>query len=258
MNLEKMRTLENGWDSYKADPPSPESIERARAFLELKPEPNRCVPTAMGGVALTYRKGRRSAFIEFYNKGVKIAVLLSDGVAMNVVQSETPQPIVDAVNAYLAEIPVLTREEIDASEDLDMLVAKHVFDFPGLGYYRRKSAYDNTEPCFERCNKGDETPDMPGWKASAYYLHNNWQRTVNLFSSDFNEAFRVVQAMLWAAPKYTDRFILHMAPDKGIVYGATDVISYTTSILKNLDPKKICLAALYAIADVSPTDRTGD
>lgn len=254
-----MKTLEKGWDSYKADPPTLESIELARAFLELKPHPRRCVPTAMGGAALSYKRGRREASIEFYNKAsCKIAVLLSDGVAMNVVKSDTLEPILEAVNNYLVEPPILARDEIDAVDaDLDMLIAKHVFDFPGLGYYRRKSAHDNTEPMYELCGRADCCPDMPTWGSSAYYMYMGHLRSVNCFSSDHNEAFRVVQMMLYAARKYSDRFILNLIGNTSTV-ASTDAVTFVSSILKDLNPKKIAMAALYAIAEISPTDENGD
>jgi hypothetical protein len=51
---------------------------------------------------------------------------------------------------------------------LDMLIARDVLAYPGVGYYRRKSCYSGGH---EPCNKGDVTPDHPQWEASLYYKH---------------------------------------------------------------------------------------
>jgi hypothetical protein len=101
--LEKMKTLQKGWNSYKADPPSIEVIEAVKQFVILLP-PDRVEPSAMGGIGVTYYRNNRKAYVEFYNKGnCKIAVLLVDknDLDMNVVKSNTFNEIIKAVQNFL-------------------------------------------------------------------------------------------------------------------------------------------------------------
>lgn len=82
--LEKLIKLEQGWDSYDADPPSSLAVNNARGFLSHlishRQEPTRLAPSVVGGVGITRRQGDRKVYVEFYNDG-GILALFSDGVS---------------------------------------------------------------------------------------------------------------------------------------------------------------------------------
>lgn len=71
--LDSFASLVNGWDSYKASPPSKEALEASRRFLgfleERSLEPSKLNPSVVGGVGFTFRRGRLSVYIEFCNTG---------------------------------------------------------------------------------------------------------------------------------------------------------------------------------------------
>jgi hypothetical protein len=79
--LETFRALKQGWNSYTAPAPNETALCIARMFLAelraLGSEPTRLAPSAMGGVAITQRKGARKGFVEFYNDG-RVYALFSD------------------------------------------------------------------------------------------------------------------------------------------------------------------------------------
>jgi hypothetical protein len=79
--LESFGALKDGWNSYTAPAPSQTALYTARIFLtELRSqgcEPTRLAASAMGGVAITQRKGARKGFVEFYNDG-RVYALFSD------------------------------------------------------------------------------------------------------------------------------------------------------------------------------------
>lgn len=100
MKLEMMKTLQKGWNSYKAEAPSLNVIERVRRFIPLLCDPDRVEPSAMGGIGVTYCNNNKKAYVEFYNNN-NIAVLLTDDVFMNVVQSIEFPKIIEVVSNYL-------------------------------------------------------------------------------------------------------------------------------------------------------------
>ena len=68
-----LATLKDGWDSFNAPAPSPESIKCAKEALarfhseQLLPET--VSPSAEGGVSIYFSHGKQKAFIEFSNEG---------------------------------------------------------------------------------------------------------------------------------------------------------------------------------------------
>ena len=78
--LKHLDQLEQGWDTYDAEPPSGESIRRATEFLHLLRTtlltPSKILPSGEGGVALSfYSENGRDAYIEFLNDEESQAVL---------------------------------------------------------------------------------------------------------------------------------------------------------------------------------------
>ena len=71
--LDAFSSLETGWDSYEAPAPSAEVISAAEGFLEFlrnaENAPTRLTPSAVGGVAFSFRNGTKEAFVEFRNTG---------------------------------------------------------------------------------------------------------------------------------------------------------------------------------------------
>lgn len=72
--LSLIRELAEGWDGYNAPSPSPNSIERARAFAVfllkqgIDPIPT-LVPSVVGGVGFTFYADEDRGNIEFDNEG---------------------------------------------------------------------------------------------------------------------------------------------------------------------------------------------
>lgn len=81
----------------------------------------------------------------------------------------------------------------DEKIELEMAVAREILELPGVGWWRRKSKYDNTTPCFELSEKGDTTPDYPEWKARPGYDAGSGHEGFALpdAASDLNEALIV-------------------------------------------------------------------
>jgi hypothetical protein len=80
--LDKLRDYPENWDDKGAEAPNPTARFHARnALAEIHAlgfqEP-RIMASVENGVAITFREGRRSATLEFYNTGEAIAVV-SDG-----------------------------------------------------------------------------------------------------------------------------------------------------------------------------------
>jgi len=57
----------------------------------------------------------------------------------------------------------------DEKTELNMAIAREIWELPGVGWWRRKSKYSNDTPCHELCEKGESTPDCPEWKAHPGY-----------------------------------------------------------------------------------------
>ena len=71
--IDALKQLPHGWDSYSAAPPSRVAVKNAKALVieagKLGAEPERVEPSAMGGVGVTFSAGRREVVVEFYNNG---------------------------------------------------------------------------------------------------------------------------------------------------------------------------------------------
>jgi hypothetical protein len=80
--LQEFTTLELGWDSYNAQPPSALTIEAARGFLaQLQAgslQPVAVDPSVVGGVGITFRHENHSVYLEFRNTGNAHAAFLGE------------------------------------------------------------------------------------------------------------------------------------------------------------------------------------
>lgn len=80
--LATFATLEPGWDSYKASPPSAETISAASSFLTairtIGMSPTGLTPSVVGGVGFTFEKGPREVYVEFRNTGNAHAAFLDN------------------------------------------------------------------------------------------------------------------------------------------------------------------------------------
>ena len=80
--LNEFGKLEIGWDSYNALPPTKAAINNAQGFLEFLRKnwkgPSKLTPSVVGGVAFTFRNGRRSVYVEFRNTGNTHAAFTDD------------------------------------------------------------------------------------------------------------------------------------------------------------------------------------
>lgn len=78
----QLSLLQEGWNGYDAPAPSPKAILTAQGFVETllreNYEPKRVTASAVGGVAVTRRKGNKKVYVEFFNDGTVYA-LFSDG-----------------------------------------------------------------------------------------------------------------------------------------------------------------------------------
>lgn len=80
--LDRLKLLQRGWDSYDAEPPNAWSLHQARQVLDdlhcvgLKPES--IVPSAEHGVGIVFGAGEKFADIECLNSG-SILAATSDG-----------------------------------------------------------------------------------------------------------------------------------------------------------------------------------
>lgn len=81
--LERMRDLKRGWNGYGADPPSELASQMADRMLTMFSTGGQLVyrvaPSAVGGVGITWRDGRRKCYVECFNDGT-VYQLLSDGL----------------------------------------------------------------------------------------------------------------------------------------------------------------------------------
>jgi len=89
-------SLEPGWDSHDAPPPSKAAIDQSTQFIAVcaseELEPVNIAPSVMGGVGITFEANDREAYVELSNNG--------DTYMMRTDQStEDINPIVDRVPA---------------------------------------------------------------------------------------------------------------------------------------------------------------
>lgn len=109
--LQRLATLQDGWDSYRAPGPSSDALQRARSVLAALSngdcEPSRIAPSVVGGIGITCRRGPRKAYLEICNNG-STCVLFSDG------QSDPHAEDVQADPPALQTLVVRIREYLDA------------------------------------------------------------------------------------------------------------------------------------------------
>jgi hypothetical protein len=71
--LEKIESLDLGWDGYTAPPPASLSIILSEEFLEALHaadlEPSRLGASVVGGIAFAFARDDREAFVELYSDG---------------------------------------------------------------------------------------------------------------------------------------------------------------------------------------------
>lgn len=78
-----LNRLSYGWDSYDAEPPNDQAIERASNFLYLfflsgiTPYPKKVIPTVEGGVGIVFSFGKKYLDIEFFNND-EVIIGMSD------------------------------------------------------------------------------------------------------------------------------------------------------------------------------------
>lgn len=77
--LESLKNLQTNWDSYGAEAPNHNAIYWARETLDLMHEKGifqgTLVPSAEGGLAISFRSGNKYSDIEFLNSGDILAVI---------------------------------------------------------------------------------------------------------------------------------------------------------------------------------------
>jgi hypothetical protein len=109
--LDSFLHLKEGWNGYKAIPPSQKAVSAAKFFLHLMKQdnfcPSRLAPSAVGGVGITRRSGGRKVYVEFYNDG-RIHALLSDGSSD--LQTQPVQPTTQDFRKFLATMRAYLNE----------------------------------------------------------------------------------------------------------------------------------------------------
>ncbi len=96
MQLDALRGLRPGWDSYDAPVPSPQAIESASDFLgsvlasESAPAPVRVCASVEGGVGIVFQRGSRYADVEFLNDGSIVGGALNGSGPVDVTEWRYP------------------------------------------------------------------------------------------------------------------------------------------------------------------------
>jgi hypothetical protein len=79
VELHRISNMEVDWDSYGAEPPSPDAIRASQEILgDLAGAlilPSMIVPSAEGGVSIYFMAGDRTVYVESYNKGSQALVM---------------------------------------------------------------------------------------------------------------------------------------------------------------------------------------
>jgi hypothetical protein len=105
--LESFRHLSAGWDSYEAEPPNETAIDWAGRTLDILCQmgfaADRIAPSVEGGVAISWRRGRKNANIECFNTGEFLAAT-SDGTGNPHVRELSGEDLaqeMEAIRAYI-------------------------------------------------------------------------------------------------------------------------------------------------------------
>ena len=80
--LDSLKNLSEGWDSYSAPAPNTMAVENAKALVKEADKsdtsPERVEPSATGGIGVTFSTAGREVVIEFYNPGTAHALFSDD------------------------------------------------------------------------------------------------------------------------------------------------------------------------------------
>lgn len=100
--LDVIARLQPGWNGHNAPSPSSAAIGAARSFLggltSGEQQPSRLTASAVGGVAVTFRRGERKVMIEFLNSGQAHAQFADDAT-----QVMDTRPVVDDRSSFLTD-----------------------------------------------------------------------------------------------------------------------------------------------------------
>lgn len=104
--LALLQGLKRGWNGHDAPAPTAAAIANTEQFVAVLPgsglEPTRLVASAVGGVAVTFRRGERKVMVEFLNDGNVHALFADDlGQVMN---TKSVEPSLSAYQAFLADV----------------------------------------------------------------------------------------------------------------------------------------------------------
>ena len=81
-SLDSYARLVKGWNGYSAPAPAEVAIKGSRQFLRMLQSenlrPDRVKPSSVGGIGITFKRGSRKSYVEFYNNGT-VYFLLSEG-----------------------------------------------------------------------------------------------------------------------------------------------------------------------------------
>lgn len=108
--LSLFERLQPGWNGHNAPVPDAVAIRNTGAFLGVSaaagPEPTRLTASAVGGAAVTFRRGDRKVMVEFLNQG-RVHALFADDAAQTLdtksVESNEAayQAFLETVRSYL-------------------------------------------------------------------------------------------------------------------------------------------------------------
>lgn len=83
-SLRRMRKLSDRWNADNTEPPNTRSLFYAERIIDLLVDlnlkPHKIVPSAEGGIAITFRKAAKYADIECFNSG-EIVAIMADGIS---------------------------------------------------------------------------------------------------------------------------------------------------------------------------------
>ena len=100
--LDNVSELQQGWDSYGAEPPGAAAIDAARTILRQLAGalicPSAIVPSAEGGVSIYFIKDDRTAYIENYNDGAQALVMYDRSGYTDVFEIGSDIPSADVGN----------------------------------------------------------------------------------------------------------------------------------------------------------------
>jgi hypothetical protein len=97
-SLYRYSFLQDNWDSYGAEKPSPRATAATARFLaRLHSElfmPNRLIPSAEGGIAVYFRAGTKTSYLEYRNSGEIILAMYdkhSDPIVIELNESDADE-----------------------------------------------------------------------------------------------------------------------------------------------------------------------